>query len=679
MKFQKTALLFLSIFLPVANLVYAEAEKAPAPEKKYKIFISVDSIIDSSKDWSKDTCQKIHAIASKFATVDAKCIRLDSLENFIGDPIGDAEKSKEYAFHMQLRESSNKNYRFFIENWLPADATEPKKMEWKLNLKNPRAWETEITPLIGNLLSFANNRGEVKQFFLAQGINDSKKLKVDDQGRIIEVATGKELTGQEAYTTFANEGERQKNFLRAGLEIGAVIGFSSIHYYMQLRDGPNPNNGDWEYWGAAGQKAKYSNRFAGIRMDDNSYDINRGHALAGMIYYQIARNNGLSSAESFLYTFAASSTWEMTTEHREVLSINDEIFTPVGGFVIGEVFHQMSQLILTRTNTLPGKILATIFDVPGAYERWQGQNISGYRSVVGTGFDQEKLSHFDFFTGVKAGSYPNDKTANGLTFGVHGEVMSIPLYEEPGSVSKLYTDSVFTELLISGTTKEMAFDSFSTLAKVVFAAYHNKNITLDEEGRKNGYTMYFGASSAVEYDDTRSRSAMTEDPDINATVHVIGNSMDLSAFVKGVRVRAKIDVFGDFAMLDSYALDLYKKSNSVNGTVATIANHGYYYGYGITARSNLSVQWNNIEAGYALSKQALDSINSRNRNQAVVTKNLNYADDTIKQEIYVTYDINKSLKMKFAVERIDRSGNIDGAYNKSTTETRTTGTLIYSF
>lgn len=663
--------LFFSLIFPAT--APAAEEKAPF---KARVLISVESTVNSGKDWSKDACRRLHEMLSGFAELDSRCMRLDSIEELFNDTIGNAEKSKEYLYHVQLRELGPKSYRLMVENWLAEDDTEPRRMVWELETRENDSWEKDARGPLANVFEFAKNRDVYKQIFLAHGLNESNRLKVDDKGRIIDTATGKELSGKEAYRIFASEGVRQKNYLMAALEIGAVIGFSTINYFHPIKGGRNPNVPDWEYWGWEGQKQKYSGNMPGIRFDDNGFDVNRGHALAGMIYYQIARNEGLSTLESFLYSFAASSVWEMATEHREVLSINDQILTPVGGYVLGEVFHQMSQLLLSRSNSLPAKVLATLFDLPGAMSRWEGRNNSGFRNLRATGFDADTLSHFDLYAGVKTGQNPDNKSASGTTFGVRGEVVSIPLFDEPGNVSKLYTDSVFSELLVSGTMREAAFDNFSLLAKVVFAAYHKKSLSLDEAGRRNGYTMYFGASSGVEYEDTSNRA---DHPDLNATVHVLGSSMDLSAYVNGIRIRAKIDVFGDFAMVNSYALDMYKKSNSTDGTISTIDHHGYYYASGITARSNLSVSWNKIEAGYAVSKQSLDSINSRNRNQSVVTKDLDYSDELTKQEAYITYNLNKSWKLRFSIERIDRSGTISGGYSDATTETRKMGTLIYTF
>lgn len=69
------------------------------------------------------------------------------------------------------------------------------------------------------------------------------------------------------------------------------------------------------------------------------------HPLHGALFYTIARANGLSAGTSSLYTLGGSWMWEMLCE-AEKPSINDMVYTTVGGITIGETLYRTTTRIL---------------------------------------------------------------------------------------------------------------------------------------------------------------------------------------------------------------------------------------------------------------------------------------------------------------------------------------------
>lgn len=70
----------------------------------------------------------------------------------------------------------------------------------------------------------------------------------------------------------------------------------------------------------------------GDTMDDNTFR----HPVHGSILYMIARANGMNIWESSLYSLGGSWFWEIFCESQDP-SINDMVYTTIGGITIGEV------------------------------------------------------------------------------------------------------------------------------------------------------------------------------------------------------------------------------------------------------------------------------------------------------------------------------------------------------
>lgn len=92
--------------------------------------------------------------------------------------------------------------------------------------------------------------------------------------------------------------------------------------------------------------------------DKDSWKVNLiGHPLSGSAYYTMARNTGLSRSESFIYSFLMSTfLWEYGIEATaEPPSIQDLIFTPLIGSLIGEISYQL----IEKINRNDGKVLGS--------------------------------------------------------------------------------------------------------------------------------------------------------------------------------------------------------------------------------------------------------------------------------------------------------------------------------
>ncbi|ALP53539.1 hypothetical protein Tel_10540 [Candidatus Tenderia electrophaga] len=85
---------------------------------------------------------------------------------------------------------------------------------------------------------------------------------------------------------------------------------------------------------------KWDNNVNSLRKDSDDWAINFiGHPYFGAVYYVRARHRGFDRQASFWYGLIMSTIYEYGIEALfEPVSIQDMIFTPVGGAVMGEYF-----------------------------------------------------------------------------------------------------------------------------------------------------------------------------------------------------------------------------------------------------------------------------------------------------------------------------------------------------
>lgn len=109
------------------------------------------------------------------------------------------------------------------------------------------------------------------------------------------------------------------------------------------------------------------------KIDDDGFSINQfAHPYGGSVYYGLPRSTGLGFWESSLYSAVGSFFWEMAGERSDP-SINDQIFTPIGGTVLGESFFRMASLLLESGGDRPGwarELGAAVVSPPLGFNRF---------------------------------------------------------------------------------------------------------------------------------------------------------------------------------------------------------------------------------------------------------------------------------------------------------------------
>ena len=184
----------------------------------------------------------------------------------------------------------------------------------------------------------------------------------------------------------------------AGLEIvgfnAALVGFNRIfkkdEAWSHVTMGDIKHNITHRYW----------------VWDNDDFEMNAlRHPVHGSLFYLIARANGMNVAESSLYTLGGTWMWEIFGEAEEP-SINDMVYTTIGGITIGETLWRSGKFIIDMVKkkhqgkpSVPFTTSLTLgyrgFDsynnpsVRTAYATWD--------ATYGDMFDETKRGPFDYF------------------------------------------------------------------------------------------------------------------------------------------------------------------------------------------------------------------------------------------------------------------------------------------
>jgi hypothetical protein len=538
------------------------------------------------------------------------------------------------------------SYDLEIINLKPEDESDPRSLRW--SIKKGEQAQLMLKKLLLKYNDFDVKKMEIKKILLSEAPKDpggASRMKSDDSVSFIL-----------DYKSYIEKSESNKKYMAAAVEIAAILGFSTVNYYLAPALN-NPNNVDWDYNSKSSLRARLNGD--AVRFDDNHFHTNEGHYYAGTVYYTVARNAGLNRWESLLVTFAASSFWEYVSEYREVVSINDQINTTYGGFILGETIFQVSKIFQRPGSGLTHRILREIFGSPQKLTQWVDRKIhpsSNSPLFNGVEANPDIWSKLD----LSIGTLSSNKGAKSKVVAANAEVISIPMFEEPGQASELISDTVFSNLMIQKSI-DGTDDLFKLFAKSTLAAYYFKNLRGETRDQMEGYNLFIGPSSALEienevqFDDKRSKGS-----DFRGIVHVLGPTLDATIYHNGWRIRCVIDVYADFAMIRSYGFESYRQSNDVSKVDTILRDKDYYHAFGMSQSLSLTVEKGPWTVGVAASQSALNKFESGARFKETQTDQVNPRDEVSVLRGWVVYQLSKNLKFELGAEARTRSGSVGG-------------------
>ncbi len=431
---------------------------------------------------------------------------------------------------------------------------------------------------------------------------------------------------------------------RAFIEMGLNWGISAVNYNIKYSKFIE----DWQFeltW--KDQKRKWFTS-EGLRLDSNNLRLNWTHAWSGAIYYSWARTNRLGVFPSFLFSSVGSLLWEYLAEWREISSINDHVYTWMGGPAIGEPLFQIGDHFRRRRGAL-ARLAQALVDPPLAIN----DLLDGKNRLPRLPIDDR--GDFRLRLGGKQGPVSPATGRRGHPFvDLDLRLVSLPGYGRPGSgsgFSRLPLDSGYR---IAFSFNNDLIEEFSASTRCVLGGWWQRSVREEEGGALRGSEWWLGAVTAWDFwqkkpvapydgnelgmtDRWFERERPTRYADKFSTLHLVGPAFDWTGYAGKLSARLGAEATLDFGMVNSLAYNDYTALHDPWGVKTTLHNWGYYYSLGYSLGGRLDLRRGPWRAEAGVKYQTFRSIQGLDRYQDQLL------DDSPLRDSRLAYDAGLSL------------------------------------
>lgn len=429
-----------------------------------------------------------------------------------------------------------------------------------------------------------------------------------------------------SYDGWFGEERFEPDLLRATVWSALLLAFGTAWYWAKA----DLNRLDWEFPNPGARLTTEA-----LRFDDNRFTTNNLlHMMSGTGYYGLSRVNGLGPPASFLVAFFASAFWEVVMEWRERISINDSIFTPIGGVATGELFYAIGEYVTSApggggvaqhaaawTLGLPRSLHAALDDAedPPALP----PDELGFSSAFWHRF------HIDFDVASVGNDAGGQAVAVGPTF--EAEIVAVPGYLRPGDLELLFGNGNFTRARLSMLFGEDGFDDVDLYVATMLAGWFRQDLSRAAGDRLRGYSAAVGAEVAYRY----RQHWRLDRSDEHAIVHILGPAADVRVPLGFAWLRARAAAHVDFAGVHSLA---FERWNADGLAVKSILPYrGYYYGVGGSGELELSIDVPGATLGGTIFYGGWDSVEGLDRRQEEVVEDISSDDRILEYRVWLSF------------------------------------------
>ena len=455
----------------------------------------------------------------------------------------------------------------------------------------------------------------------------------DLEARDVELSPGGYYLGADGrwypfaqnYDNWSSRRRARPHYLRAGIEMFGLLGGGLAYYWIKAEQ----NSADWDFPDIAQRFT-----FEGVRFDNNLFITNHVlHGASGAGYYSFARANGLSVPLSLLYSFSTSAVFEWGFEWLEKVSINDVIYTPMGGFAPGEWFHQFGDYL----NSAPGgggvgnQIAAATFGFPSfIHNRLDGSKLPPALPTDSLGLSTAYAHRFNLAYGFAA--VDNDLGHSGIehdaTF--ESEIVSMPGFLRPGRFATDFGNGNFTEMRARLSFDRSGWAGLDLFFAADLVGYYSQDFR-GAPSTLAGRASMLALQSSVRVIDSWSLGR----DDTLALAHLLGPSAKLWLAGRGLMLRLDGSVSPDFAAVRSLPYRRWGDRYGSTGTKTVLQNYSYYYAVGTSARARARLSYRGLELGVRGAVGVYDSLEGADREQERVTRDIHNQDQMLETEAWL--------------------------------------------
>lgn len=442
-------------------------------------------------------------------------------------------------------------------------------------------------------------------------------------------------------------------YLRTAVEEILLLGLGTAWYWRHPAYSSWDLHFTWTDW----HSKLFSMRQ--VVFDDDLFTTNGlAHPIAGTLYYQIARGNGLSPLASFVTSFVASTAWEYFSEWDEKPSTNDLIFTPAGGAVIGEATYRLGRMFAAGTPGM-GNCLGALLFSPVA--TLNGTPVC--RSITGQPTDAfglpTRLSHrLAFALGQSYSSFDGGPMVTSLEVGLATAIVDHRRYGKPGTGVTAVSPGDWTDFAWGGMFSHDGIRGLELHAAGVWWGRYLRSYAFPDEQATHppqGWGLMLGLGSTFDYD----ARMLPGEWDRVVTAGLVGPMLEYADRHGSLTTRLTLTAQYGFSMVSSLAYPAAEAALDNVTIKSELKQGGYYYAQSVTGAATISVEDGPIDLFLRARVGAYWSFNRDDRYQGEITDNFSLHD----QRIYLraatsTRVLGGPLRLALVFDQINRDSQL---------------------
>jgi hypothetical protein len=453
------------------------------------------------------------------------------------------------------------------------------------------------------------------------------------------------------YDAWFGSSRRQPDYARAAAEAGGLVMLGLGYYWIN----PLANREDWD-------DPSIGDRFdlRSLRFDTNLNTTNHFlHPGAGALVYGLARVNGVSPPVAFAYTAAMSAVWEFGLEWHEKPSINDLLYTSIGGVSFGEVAVHIGDYL----NSAPegrGPLQEIAADLLGAPRRvlalLDGEappSVELPRDALGM---SSAYAH-DFRLVYDSAFLTNDRGRDGTLqrARLDARVVDMPGLLRPGSFSTWFSGGNFSELHLRLGWGDGGLDEVDLQTRATLFGHYGQTFSSSADGGMHGFATMAGVGTGLRFDATRYLGRH----DQLSMLHLVIPHAEVWFAHDDLVAHLSADASPDFASIDSLAYLPYDAVHGDDGLKSVLQRQGYQYSFGVSARARGSIAIDPVELSAAASIGRYESIDGLDRLQERLTADVPGVDTVAELEASVTMRLGAGLAVGAGISEKRRTSRLD--------------------